>query len=104
MNQITHWLDASNIYGSADHEALILRSQNGGKLKVTKDGNMLPRCTNFADLNDGLESCHNTDMTCGNDCFAGGLYFISINLVFNLLNFLNFPKYLRFFIVPVRSF
>ena len=84
MNQITHWLDASNIYGSDDHEALLLRSQNGGKLKVTKDGNMLPRCTNFADLNDaypnGLESCHNTDMTCGEDCFAGGLYFISINL------------------------
>ena len=79
MNQITHWLDASNIYGSDDGDALLLRSQKGGKLKVTKDGNedMLPKCTKFQDLNDaypnGLESCHNTDMTCGEDCFAGGL-------------------------------
>ena len=79
MNQLTHWLDASNIYGSDVHEALLLRSQNGGKLKVTRDGNMLPRCANYADLNDpkdGLESCHNTDLTCGEYCFAGGLYIV----------------------------
>ena len=83
MNQLTHWLDASNIYGSDVDEALLLRSQNGGKLKVTRDGNMLPRCANFDDLNDaknGLESCHNTDLTCGEFCFAGGLQFTSNNL------------------------
>ena len=35
MNQITHWLDASNVYGSDDHEADLLRSkfEMGGKAK-----------------------------------------------------------------------
>ena len=35
MNQITHFLDASNVYGSNDEEARELRSFQGGQLKVT---------------------------------------------------------------------
>ena len=52
MNQITHWLDASNVYGSDDHEADLLRSKSGGKLKVTTKGgeDMLPKCNRFSDL------------------------------------------------------
>ena len=74
MNQLTHWLDASNIYGSDDHEANLLRSNMGGKLKVSNiDGlNMLPKCHKFSELYDednGLEACH---QPCGDTCFAGG--------------------------------
>jgi hypothetical protein len=50
MNQITHWLDASSIYGSNNHEAEELRENSGGKLKIgifkgTRLG-MLPSCVN----------------------------------------------------------
>ena len=48
MNQITHWLDGSNIYGSSDKAAAQLRSFIGGKLKDTarsrRHGNSLPSC------------------------------------------------------------
>ena len=76
MNQITHWLDASNVYGSDDHEAVLLRSKKGGKLKVTTDGgeDMLPKCNRFSDLESESEVCHN--MPCNSDCFAGGVYTI----------------------------
>ena len=35
MNQITHWLDASNIYGSDEHETKNLREGKLGLLKTT---------------------------------------------------------------------
>ena len=48
MNQITHWLDGSNIYGSSERSAAQLRSFVGGKLKDTarasRHGNSLPSC------------------------------------------------------------
>ena len=33
MNQITHWLDSSNVYGSDEEEAHNLRSFVGGRLR-----------------------------------------------------------------------
>ena len=36
MNQITHWLDASNVYGSSNFDSRKLRSFTGGRLKDTK--------------------------------------------------------------------
>lgn len=35
LNQITHLLDHSNVYGSDKDEAASLRTFNGGQLKVT---------------------------------------------------------------------
>ena len=32
MNQITHWLDSSNVYGSGESNSQKLRSFDGGKL------------------------------------------------------------------------
>ena len=46
MNQITHWLDGSNIYGSEHEEAENLREKRDGLLKSTTKGRdeMLPTC------------------------------------------------------------
>jgi len=48
MNQITHWLDASNIYGSSEFENKPLRKRVGGLLKITRSGgsrgDLLPTC------------------------------------------------------------
>ncbi|MFW2390364.1 MAG: peroxidase family protein [Polyangiales bacterium] len=42
MNEITHWVDASNVYGSEDERAAMLRTNDGtGKLLVS-EGNLLP--------------------------------------------------------------
>jgi len=47
VNQISHWLDGSNIYGSSREEARKLRKYRGGLLKTTKagsgNGELLPR-------------------------------------------------------------
>ena len=47
MNQLTHFLDNSNVYGSDEEEALALRTLKGGLLKVTpraghRDLDLLP--------------------------------------------------------------
>ena len=36
VNQITAWIDGSNVYGSEDEEARKLRLLAGGRLRVTK--------------------------------------------------------------------
>ena len=36
MNQISHWLDASNIYGSSESDAFELREAFGGQLKQSR--------------------------------------------------------------------
>jgi len=42
LNEITSWIDASNVYGSDEERAIALRTNDGtGKLK-TSDGNLLP--------------------------------------------------------------
>ncbi|KAF2368400.1 hypothetical protein FHG87_000863 [Trinorchestia longiramus] len=41
MNQLTHWLDGSNIYGSSATEASRLRSNRSGLL-IVSTGNLLP--------------------------------------------------------------
>jgi len=66
MNQITHWLDASNIYGSSDFENQPLRKRVGGLLKITatkgsKTG-LLPTCDRESKRDDismcsGCKSC-----------------------------------------------
>ena len=45
MNQITHWLDSSNIYGSGAKEARKLRTFRGGKMRTGRasgSAEMLP--------------------------------------------------------------
>ena len=37
MNQITHWLDASNVYGSQDDMSDRLRSFSNGLMRVTEE-------------------------------------------------------------------
>ena len=41
VNALTHWLDASNIYGSTDEEENNLRTRQGGLMKVSRN-NQLP--------------------------------------------------------------
>ena len=72
MNQITHWLDASNIYGSTLDESNSLRSFSGGKLKSNsvQDSRGLPSCSKTPDI----EMCHRCS-----HCFAAGRYSIAID-------------------------
>ena len=81
MNQITHWIDASNVYGSTKHELDLLRSFRDGLLKVSDaDDTMLPKCDENSKFEeeDGLEACHGpcdhkkgSENTKGN-CFGAG--------------------------------
>ena len=77
MNQITHWLDASNVYGSDNEEAELLRKHTGGKLKVTTQGSedMLPQCNLYEDLYEELDICgeKGTRTPCQSNCMAAGL-------------------------------
>ena len=47
VNQISHWLDGSNIYGSSREETIELRTFQGGLLKTSRPSNgrgeLLPR-------------------------------------------------------------
>lgn len=53
-NEITAWIDASNIYGSDDYRASWLRSFQNGKLKVAA-GNLLPYNTIDGELNSAID-------------------------------------------------
>ena len=73
MNQITHWLDASNIYGSSEHESTVLRKRVGGLLKIstTTTGRsrtgLLPTCDREANR-ESISMCNKCT-----HCFIAGL-------------------------------
>ena len=76
MNQITHWLDASNIYGSSERETKILRSFFGGQMRITRQsrsrfGN-LPTCRE--NLNNHGAGGRDEPAVCEqcNQCFFAG--------------------------------
>ena len=83
LNQITHWIDGSNIYGSTVDEAMHLRSTRG-KLKIsrqagTKGGN-LPSCA--SEPSGKVTGCD----VCGGkkkDCFFAGDFRVNeqLNLI-----------------------
>jgi len=83
-NQITHWLDGSNIYGSSKEEAEVLRQRFGGQLKVSRRSRRsragLPTC-NVPGANN-IEAC---DICEGDaqDCFFAGDFRVNeqVNLV-----------------------
>ena len=65
MNQITHWLDSSNVYGSGKDVSGKLRTFSGGRLLTEKGVNgesMLP--------DDGTNSCRCKTRK----CFLAGKY------------------------------
>ena len=83
MNQITHWLDASNIYGSSNFDSRLLRSFTGGRLKDTKpkgprsssrptSKNVLPTCAKESKTNrENIGMCKK----CKHCFFAGKEYY-----------------------------
>jgi len=83
LNQITHWLDGSNIYGSTTEEAMYLRTGRG-RMKISRQsgtrwGN-LPSCA--AEKAGKVTGCD----VCGgrkNDCFFAGDFRVNeqLNLV-----------------------
>ena len=87
MNQITHWLDASNVYSSSEDIANDLRNKTNGRLKSTPvlgHGDNLPTCSVFKDINTHEpESCHNAK----DSSFGAGK--IQIAYVYSMFYFLN---------------
>ena len=83
LNQITHWIDGSNIYGSTVEDAMYLRDSRG-KLKISSQGR---------NLNSNLPSCSGEKKgkvtgcdVCGkrrNDCFFAGDFRVNeqLNLI-----------------------
>ena len=64
-NEITHWLDASMVYGSDDARAAELRSFSGGRLEAGPDG--------FMRRNDNLfENANDTGVSDDRDLFLAG--------------------------------
>lgn len=65
MNKLTHFIDASSVYGSTPEQTGELRSFQGGKLKVFKDFDreLLP-------LSKDPEAC--LTMEQGSACFQSG--------------------------------
>ena len=58
MNQITHWLDSSNVYGSGDSDAQSHRAFRGGRLRYQEglDGAEM--------LENGSSNCKGTSKRC----------------------------------------
>ena len=76
MNQITHWLDASNIYGSDARDQIQLRLGRLGRLRASQEPGKsrnpqdLPKCVAF--------SGHKPEMCTGCPaCFVAGRYVAS---------------------------
>ena len=71
MNQITHWLDGSNIYGSGESTAKLLRLGSRGLLRseIAPDGGQL------------LPTDTTTKTKCGKTgsgkCFKAGIFFLA---------------------------
>ncbi|CAG9579728.1 unnamed protein product [Danaus chrysippus] len=65
MNQVSHFLDGSNIYGSNSREAAALREKTGGLLKTSTvdDDELLPLAINPTEkclVDNNNEPCYNT--------------------------------------------
>ncbi|KAF0307535.1 Peroxidase [Amphibalanus amphitrite] len=67
QNQITHYLDGSNIYGSSDEESTRLRLRVGGRMRTLQPGNLLAR-------DSGRCSTH------PDDCFISGDHRVGENI------------------------
>lgn len=68
MNQVSHFLDGSNIYGSNSREAAALREKTGGLLKTSTvdDDELLPLAINPTEkclVDNNNEPCYNTGKT-----------------------------------------
>ena len=68
INQITHWLDGSNIYGSSLNESNLLRTFQDGLLKIhegSEGEELLPK-----DKSESKECA-------GDNCYHAGIFFVS---------------------------
>ena len=76
MNQITHWLDASNVYGSGISDARRLRTFRGGKLRTGRGvsgADMLP--------DSGTSDCKGSSKRC---FLAGSMFVCASNFLLTL--------------------
>ena len=69
MNQLTHYLDASAVYGSTKREENDLRLLSDGLLKVTQHGNRRPDKGLLPPNDEENGEC---DANKGLDCFKAG--------------------------------
>ena len=94
MNQITHWIDASNIYGSTDKEATLLRTFTNGMLieanqKGVKSTEQLPKCDENEKIGEDSPSnssscvvCNFVEVVPNGSCFAAGTLYRNRSIPF----------------------
>ena len=91
MNQITHWLDGSNIYGSSEKAANELRTNFGGQLKITRQtgsrAGVLPSCGSRRRNRGGVSMCQGCS-----SCFFAGLEHVFKDLDLQLKPFSSFLR------------
>ena len=72
MNQLTHWLDASNVYGSSEEEAEAVRKHENGLLKSKSQEGAKKAELPLCGTNSDSAMCQHCPSITPSRCFVAG--------------------------------